>query len=59
LSEAGLTIVAIIVQQYVQRLVDEALENIDDGVKVGGHLVNAVRFADNQAMVANGKGGLQ
>jgi len=39
--------------------VDEALENIEDGVKVGGHLVNAVRFADDQTMVANSKAGLQ
>jgi len=44
-----------------QRLVDEApsLENIDDRMKVGGHLVNAVRFADNHAMVANTIAGVQ
>ena len=38
---------------YIQGLVDEALDKIEDGVKVAGHLVNAVRFADDQAMVAN------
>jgi len=38
---------------------DKALENIKDGVKVGSHLVNAVRCADDQAMVANSKAGLQ
>jgi len=35
------------------------LETSDDGVKVGGTLVNAVRFADLQAMVANSNAGLQ
>jgi len=44
---------------YIQSLVDEALENIEDGVKVGGHLVIAVRFSDDQAMIANSKFGLQ
>jgi len=38
---------------------DEALENIEDKVKFGGHLVNAVRFADDQAMVAIIKAGLE
>ena len=28
-------------------------------MKVEGHLVNAVRFAENQAMVANSNAGLQ
>jgi len=28
-------------------------------VKVGGHLVNTVRFVDDQTMVANSKAGLQ
>jgi len=32
--------------------VDDAQENIEDGVKVGGYLVNYVRLSDNQAMVA-------
>ena len=38
---------------YIQGLVGEALENIKDGVKVRGHLVNAVRFVDDQASVVN------
>src|SRR6266536_4337737 len=44
---------------YIQELITEALENSEDGVKVGGTLVNAVRFADDQAMVANSNAGLQ
>jgi hypothetical protein len=44
---------------YIQALIAEALENTEDGVRVGGHLVNAVRFADDQAMVASSNAGLQ
>jgi len=33
--------------------------NIREGVKVGHHSVNAVRFADDQAMVSNKKVGLK
>jgi len=39
--------------------VDEALENNEDGMNVGRHSVNAVRFADDQAMVAISKAGLK
>ena len=38
---------------------NETLEDSVDGIKVGGHLVNAVRFADDQAMVASTEAGLQ
>jgi retron-type reverse transcriptase len=38
---------------YIQELLNEALEGNNDGIKVGGHLVQAIRFADDQAMVAN------
>jgi len=44
---------------YMQSLVYEALENIEDGEKVEGHLVNAVRFADDQAVIAISKAILQ
>lgn len=37
----------------------EALENTGDGVKARGYSINAVRFADDQAMVANSYAGLQ
>ena len=44
---------------YIEELVKEAMEKINDGVKVGGKLVKALRFADDQAMVASSQGGLQ
>ena len=37
----------------------EALEDMEEGVSVGGKLVSDVRFADNQCMVAGTEMGLQ
>src|SRR6218665_2027180 len=36
-----------------------AMEEIDEGIKVGGKLVKDVRFADDQEMIAGSEGGLQ
>ena len=35
------------------------MEEMPEGIKVGGQLTNALRFADNQAMIAASKKGLQ
>src|SRR6187401_747081 len=37
----------------------EALENMDEGIIVGGQVVSDVRFADDQGMVASTEIGLQ
>ena len=37
----------------------EALENMEEGVSVGGQLASDVRFADDQGMVASMEMGLQ
>ena len=37
----------------------EAMEGIEEGIKVGGKIVNDGRFADDQGMVAGTEGGLQ
>ena len=37
----------------------EAMEDIEEGVKVGGQLVKDVKFADDQGMVASSEQGLQ
>ena len=37
----------------------EALENMDEGIIVGGQVMSDVRFADDQGMVASTKNGLQ
>jgi len=55
----GCSLSSLLFNIYIQSFVDEALEKIEDGVNIGGHLVNTVRFADDQTMVANSKAGLQ
>ena len=37
----------------------EALENMDEGIIVGGQVMSDVRFADDQGMVASTENGLQ
>ena len=37
----------------------EAMEEMEEGVKVGGSLLKDVRFADDQGMVADSELGLQ
>ena len=36
-----------------------ALENMDEGIIVGGQVMSDVRFADDQGMVASTENGLQ
>src|SRR6218665_602216 len=42
-----------------EMLMIDAMEEIEEGIKVGGKLVKDVRFADDQGMVAGSEGGLQ
>ena len=44
---------------YVEEIMIEAIEYIDEGVKVGGKLLKDIRFADDQAMVADSEKGIQ
>ena len=44
---------------FVETMMKEAMEGLEEGVKMGGHWIQAVRFADDQAMTANTKEGLQ
>ena len=44
---------------YIEELVREAMEKTQEGITVGGRIVKAVRFADDQAMVAATQKGLQ
>ena len=44
---------------YIAELIREALENTEEGVKVGGKLVKALKFADDQAMLAGSEYDLQ
>ena len=49
----------LLFNRYIPQLIEEALEDAEDGVKVNGLLVKAVRFADDQAMVSSSNAGLQ
>jgi len=44
---------------YIQYVITEALEEVEEGVKVGGVRIPAVQFADDQAMVSHTIRGLQ
>src|SRR6218665_463743 len=44
---------------YIEELVREAVEDLEEGMKVGGRWIKALRFADDQAMVAKSQKGLQ
>jgi len=44
---------------YAEIMMIEAMENIDEGIVVGGQLISDVRFADDQGMVASTEEGLQ
>ena len=44
---------------YTEFMITEALENNSDGIKIGGELVAAVRYADGQAMMSHTNAGLQ
>jgi len=44
---------------YIEELITEALENTKEGVKVGGNIIKALRFVDDQPMLAGSKSDLQ
>ena len=44
---------------YAEAMMIEAMEGVDEGIKVGGKLLQDVRFADDQGMVADTENGLQ
>ena len=38
---------------YTKALRTEALDDIDEGIKVGGQFIKEIRFADDQAVMAD------
>src|SRR6476469_8645315 len=40
-------------------IMKEALENVEEGIRIGGELIKDVKYADDQGMVANTETGLQ
>jgi hypothetical protein len=44
---------------FAETMMTEAMEGIEEGVKIGGNLVKDIRFADDQGMIASTEKGLQ
>src|SRR6218665_2014621 len=57
--ETGMPLSPLLFNIYIEELVREALEDLEEGIKVGGRWIKALRFADDQAMVAKSQIGLQ
>ena len=45
--------------QHAEAIEREAIEDVDKGLKVGGQLLQTIKFADDQAVVADTQRGLQ
>ena len=52
----GCTLSPLLFSIFAERIVAEGLDNINEGVNVGGELVTDIRFADDQGMFAETKG---
>jgi hypothetical protein len=44
---------------YDEAMMREATDEMNRGIKVGGHMINSIRYADDKAIVANSERGLQ
>ena len=55
----GCPLSPILFNLYIEELIREALQDTEEGIKVGGKMVKALRFADDQAMLANKEEHLQ
>ena len=49
----------ILVNIYSEAMLSDALSGVNEGIRVGGHLIKTVRFADDQATLASSVKGLQ
>jgi len=44
---------------YQERMMREAMEGVQEGISVGGNRIAEIRFADDQAIIADSEEGLQ
>ena len=49
----------ILVNIYFETILRDALSGVNEGIRVGGYLIKTLRFADDQATLANSVKGLQ
>ena len=50
---------SMLVNIYFEAMLRDALSGVNEGIRVGGHLIKTVRFADDQATLASSVKGLQ
>ena len=55
----GCSLSPILFTIYAEMMMAEAMEGMDEGIVLGGKIVQDVRFADDQGMVANSERCLQ
>ena len=44
---------------YDEAMIREAIDNLETGISIGGHIINTIRYADEKALAANSQKGLQ
>ena len=54
----GCCISPLLFNIYADEMMEEAMEDIEEGIKIGGKLVKDVRFADDQGVIAGREAGL-
>src|SRR6476619_2646248 len=55
----GCSLSPLVFSIYAEMMMKEALENVEEGIGVGGELIKDVKYAFDQGMVANTEAGLQ
>src|SRR6478609_2089409 len=48
----GCSLSPLLFSIYAEMMMKEALENVEEGIRVGGELIKDVKYADDQGMVA-------
>src|SRR6476469_9774414 len=55
----GCPLSPLLVSIYAEMIMKEALENVEEEIRVGGELIKDVKYADDPGMVAYAEAGLQ
>ena len=58
-TRQGCSLSPVLFNIYAEAMLTDALSDVNEGVRVGGHLIKTIRYADDQATFANSAEGLQ